>query len=204
MRIGRWVARLFHRRPVEAPPRTPVTPAPRPPSPDVFEPTAPMRVSLGKVSGYSELERRKLDEAARVMERVFNSREFRDEVLARPGFADDARTPAEVYQALRAAKEHYTDAADGEVDLNVRLESFSWFQRHVVGYTTASSDTVTTNRRFFSGYEPAEVAGHLAHEWLHTLGFSHDHAATRDRPNSVPYALGDLVERLARGPLTPL
>ena len=168
-----------------------------------------MRVSLGKVSGHSEVERRKLGEAAALMERVFNSREFRDGVLAatfdgRPGFASDTRTPAEVYATIRQAKERYTDAADGEADLNVRLESFSWFQRHVVGYTTASSDTITSNRRFFSGYEPAEVAGHLAHEWLHTLGFEHDHAATRERPNSVPYALGDLVERLARGPLTPL
>lgn len=211
MRIGSWVSRLFHRRTPQPTPRTPVTPAPRPPAtaPDVFEPAAPMRVSLGQVSGTSDVERRKLDEATTLLARVLNSREFKDAVLSatfagRPGFASDTRTPAEVYATVRAAKERYTDAADGEVDLNVRLESFSWFQRNVVGYTTASSDTITTNRRFFSGYEPAEVAGHLAHEWLHTLGFEHDFRATARRPSSVPYELGELVERLARGPLTPL
>lgn len=168
-----------------------------------------MRVSLGKVNGYTTNEQKKLGEATNLMAKVLNSREFRDAVMnatyaGKPGFADEARSPREIYEAIRGAKENFTDAADGEVDLNLKLENFSWFQRKVVGYTTPSSDTITTNRRFFGSYEPAEVAGHLAHEWLHKVGFEHDHAATRDRPYSVPYAVGDLVDKLAKGPLTPL
>ncbi|MFO0597505.1 MAG: hypothetical protein U0228_19520 [Myxococcaceae bacterium] len=214
MRIGSWLSRIFHRRPVEAPPRTsvspPASPAPKPGAPvDTFEPGAPMRVSLGKVTGYTPSERAKLDQAMGLFANVLNSREFRDAVLGskfagKPGFASDSRSPAEVYAVIRAAKENYTSAADGEVDLNVNLESFSWFQRKVVGYTTPQSDTITTNRRFFSGFEPSEIAGHLAHEWLHKLGFDHDFNATSQRPYSVPYELGELVERLAQGPLTPL
>ncbi|MDP3569143.1 MAG: hypothetical protein Q8S42_00865 [Archangium sp.] len=216
MRIGRWISSLF-RRPVPPAPRTPSTPAPTTPAPtptptrpvDTFEPGAPMRVSLGKVTGYSAAERQKLDKATQLMGNVLNSQEFRDAVLSadfagKPGFASETRSPQDVYAAIRAAKENYTDAADGEVDLNVKLENMSWFQRNVVGYTTESSDTLTTNRRFFSGFEPSEMAGHLAHEWLHKLGFEHDFKATARRPDSVPYELGDLVERLARGPLTPL
>lgn len=215
MRIGRWISSLF-RRPVPPAPRTPSTPAPTTPAPttptrpvDVFEPGAPMRVSLGKVTGYSAAERQKLDKATQLMGNVLNSKEFRDAVLSadfagKPGFASEARSPQEVYATIRAAKENYTAAADGEVDLNVNLENFSWFQRNTVGYTTESSDTLTTNRKFFSGFEPNELAGHLAHEWLHKLGFEHDFKATARRPDSVPYELGDLVERLARGPLTPL
>lgn len=213
MRIGSWVSRLFRRRQPEPAPRAPTTPSPTrpgaPPSGDVFEPSAPMRVSLGRVTGYSSTEQVKLREAADVLGRVLNSREFRDAVLGatyagRPGFADETRSPQEVYAAIRAAQESYEASADGEVDLNLHLKSFSWFQRNVVGYTTPSSDTITSNRRFFSGYSKEEVAGHLAHEWLHKLGFEHDHSSTADRPHSVPYAVGDLVERLAQGTLTPL
>jgi hypothetical protein len=212
MRIGSWLSRIFHRRPVEAPQRTPSTPAPTTPprAPvDTFEPGAPMRVSLGKVSGYSANERQKLEQATGLLANVLNSREFRDAVLSskfagKPGFADEARSPQEIYAAIRAAQENFTSAADGEVDLNVSLQNLSWFSRNVVGYTTPGSDTITTNRRFFSNYEPAEIAGHLGHEWLHKLGFEHDHAATADRPYSVPYAVGELIERLAAGPLTPL
>jgi hypothetical protein len=193
MRIGSWLSRIFHRRPVEARQRTPSTPAPTTPprAPvDTFEPGSPMRVSLGKVSGYSASERQKLEQATGLLANVLNSREFRDAVL--------------IYAAIRAAHESFTQAADGEVDLNVSLHNLSWFSRHVVGYTTPGSDTITTNRRFFSNYEPAEIAGHLGHEWLHKLGFEHDHAATADRPYSVPYAVGELIERLAATPLTPL
>lgn len=162
-----------------------------------------MRVSLGKVSGYTQTEQKKLGAATDLMAKVLNSREFRDAVMGSK-YTSDSRSSREIYEAIRGAKENFTDAADGEVDLNLNLENFSWFQRKVVGYTTPSSDTITTNRRFFGSYEPAEVAGHLAHEWLHKLGFEHDHAATRDRPKSVPYAVGELVERLAKGTLTPL
>lgn len=211
MRIGRWISSLFHRRTAEPAPRTPVTPAPTSPSRpvDSFEPSAPMRVSVGKVTGYSTTERAKLDAGMKLLTDVLNSQEFRDGVLSatfqgRPGFASDPRSPQEIYRAIREAKESYTDAADGEVDLNLSLENLSWFQRNVVGYTTESSDTLTTNRRFFSGFEPAEIAGHVAHEWLHKLGFEHDFKATARRPDSVPYELGELVERLAKGPLTPL
>ena len=211
MRIGRWISSLLYRRSVPPAPRTPVTPSPTAPSRpvDTFEPSAPMKASLGRVTGYATAERQKLDQAMTLMVNVLNSKEFRDGVMSatfngRPGFASDTRTPAEIYKTIREGQENDTDAADGEVDLNLNLENFSWFQRHTVGYTTASSDTITTNRRFFSGYDAPEVAGHLAHEWLHKLGFEHDFKPTADRPYSVPYKLGDLIERLARGPLTPL
>lgn len=207
MRIGRFFSRIFNRRAAEPAPRTPTTPAPTSPSRapvDTFEPSGPMRVSLGKVTGYSATEQQKLGKATQLMEKVLNSREFRDAVVNHPGFADEARSPQDIYAAIRAAKENFTEAADGEVDLNLDLRNLSWFSRNVVGYTTAGSDTITTNRRFFSGFEPNELAGHLAHEWLHKLGFEHDHGRTAERPNSVPYAIGDLVEQLAQGPLTPL
>ncbi len=169
-----------------------------------------MRVSLGRATGFSVAERQKLDGATRKLEQVLNSREFRDGVLSaqfqgKPGFASDSRTPAEIYAVIRAAKENFTPAADGELDLNVRIENFSWLRRNVVGYTTESSDTVTTNRRFFGSFSEAEVAGHLGHEWLHKLGFEHDFKATARRPSSVPYAVGELIESLAkRGTLTPV
>jgi hypothetical protein len=212
MRINRWFSSVFHRRTPTRPDRTATTPGPAGPTPtaDTFTPSGSTRVSIGRATGYSAAERAKLDRAMVKLGAVLSSREFRDAVLShtyggKPGFANDARAPAEIYAVIRAAKERYTDAADGEVDLNLSLRSLSWFQRGVVGYTSEDSDTITTNRRFFSGFDEAEVAGHLGHEWLHTLGFEHDFKATARRPFSVPYAVGDLIETLASRPtLTPL
>lgn len=169
-----------------------------------------MTVSIGKATGFTALERQKLDGAMVKLAAVLNSREFKDAVLGhtfegKPGFASDSRSPVEIYAVIRAAKESFTEAADGDVDLNVELKTLSWFQRSLVGYTTPTSDTVTTNRRFFSGFDEGDLAGHLGHEWLHKLGFEHDFKPTARRPSSVPYALGELIEALAqKASLTPL
>ncbi|MCA3013271.1 MAG: hypothetical protein INH41_12835 [Myxococcaceae bacterium] len=215
MRTLRPSSSLFHRHAQSAAEHAFAEPARRAaPGPtasfDTFTPAGPVRVSPGTVTGYSALERQKLDRATAKLGEVLNSREFRDAVLAhtfagKSGFASDERTPAEVYAVIRAAKERYTAVADGEVDLNLELRTLSWFQRGVVGYTREGSETITTNRRHFSGFDEAGIAGHLGHEWLHTLGFEHDFKATARRPHSVPYALGDLIEALASRPtLTPV
>lgn len=214
MRIGSFFARLFNRRSVETTPATSTatTPAPAQPSRapvDTFEPGRPMRVALGQVTGYSATERAKLNQATDLLAKVLNSQEFKDGVLSatfqgKPGFASDTRSPQEIYDVIRRGQENYDATDDGEVDLNLNLRDLGWFKRHVVGYGTEGGDTITTNRRFFSSFTPAEMAGHLAHEWLHKAGFEHDFNATARRPDSVPYELGNLIEKLAKGPLTPL
>lgn len=170
----------------------------------------PLRVRFGTVHGFDEARRKKLERAGARLADVLNSVEFRDAVLGmrfegKPGFADDRRSPTQVYAAVRAAKERFTARADGEVDLNVQLRKLGPQDSDVVGFTRDGSDRITTNVRFFDRFDSAEVAGHLAHEWLHTLGFHHGAKPSPERDRSVPYALGELVERLAgRRHLTPL
>jgi hypothetical protein len=41
--------------------------------------------------------------------------------------------------------------------------------------------------------QPHEVAGNLAHEWTHKLGFGHESAAEHD---SVPYGIGYIVREM--------
>jgi hypothetical protein len=189
-------------------------PAPRPPVSDPWQGDSgfdgPIQVRLQKLEGFSTAEQDKLAQAAGVLERVLNSVEFREAVLShrfqgKEGYADGSgMTNQQIYEAIRSGKESFEQTADGEVDLNLNLRALSWFQRNVVGYTTESSDTVTLNRRFFSSYTPAEVASNLCHEWLHKLGFEHDFRSTARRSHSVPYAIGDLVEKLAGQQVTPL
>ena len=84
-----------------------------------------MRVSLGKVTGYSTAERQKLDQATQQMANVLNSKEFRDAVLSaefdgKPGFASDDRSPQEVYAAIRAAKRNQILHSSGRKEIQNR------------------------------------------------------------------------------------
>jgi hypothetical protein len=56
------------------------------------------------------------------------------------------------------------------------------------------------NVRFLArdSWSATDVAGNLAHEWMHQLGFEHAWRHEPGREHTVPYAIGTLVERLAR------
>jgi len=164
----------------------------------------PMRVNVASAEGYTAAESQKLQQATALLSRVLGSAEFRQRVLdysrrAGPGFADnDGLQNAQVLEKLLAASEDFASDPDGEVDLHLEIRDLGWFQRHTVGYTYPNKPLITQNRRFFAQSSAAEVAGNLAHEWVHKLGFGHDKRATAQRPDSVPYAVGRIVEELAR------
>lgn len=65
----------------------------------------------------------------------------------------------------------------------------------MVGYTKPSINRISINEKFFRNFTSAQIAGNLAHEWVHKLGFDHRSAKEYD---SVPYAIGDIVAQLGR------
>lgn len=212
MRIFGWIRNIFSRRHSEptrptTPAQTqPTTPLPSTPATDAHQGQdgfdGPLKVNLQKRSGMTVAESQKLDRAAALLQKVVNSPEFEQKVLAyrgwNGGYADnEGMTNAQVLAKIRAASETLTPGADGEIDIDVEVKTLGWRNRNTVGYTYESTTTITSNRKFFSNYTPSEVAGNLGHEWLHKLGFEHDFNSTSKRPHSVPYAIGNIIEELA-------
>lgn len=89
-------------------------------------------------------------------------------------------------------------AADAEIDLKVVLDGF---RRGILGSTLTGVLPFRTAYWFINDCikydEPAELAGHFMHEWLHVCGFYHwPNNSARD---DVAYNLGNIVRKLARG-----
>lgn len=89
-------------------------------------------------------------------------------------------------------------APDGEIDLKVNLDTF---RRGILGSTIPGVLPFRTAYWFINDCikydEPAELAGHFMHEWLHVCGFYHwPNNSARD---DVAYNLGNIVRALARG-----
>ncbi len=206
---------FFHRRTTAPQPPATTTPT-RPPAPATTTPTqpagtgyspadgfdGPLKVNLSNRVGFTTEESEKLDQAVEILGKVFNSPEFKQQILAyaeyQGGFANtEGLTNQQIFDKIMAGAENFAPTADHEMDLDVEIRNLGWFQRNVVGYTTPDTSVITSNRRFFDNYTPSEIAGNLAHEWMHKIGFDHDFNATARRPYSVPYAVGDLVESLA-------
>ena len=69
-----------------------------------------------------------------------------------------------------------------------------WYKRmsSVVGYT--EKDVIYTYEPRYRMMTVPERAGHLAHELMHIIGFSHSVKDSPERAKSLPYQVGDYVE----------
>jgi hypothetical protein len=143
----------------------------------------------------------KVQKAFEIIKKVVASKEFRDRVLnftylGKKQFIDnDGKTNAQIYQMLLDGKEDLTPEGDNQMDLELQLY-YSW--RSTVGYTTPGELRIYMNTKFFDPYTPSEVAGNVFHEWTHKLGFDHASSYSVARDNSVPYAIGYMIEELGK------
>ena len=89
--------------------------------------------------------------------------------------------------------------ADGEVDLEVVLEEF---REGVIGSTALGNFPIRTAYGFINECieynQPADLAGHFVHEWLHVCGFYH--WPNNSARNDVAYNVGAIIRDIARGP----
>lgn len=150
----------------------------------------------------SPLKQEKIFSAVELLRRVFSSDEFRDRILKhefngkRSFHLNKGLTNREIYRRILEGMETLSQEENNAMD--VEIELYSDFDSPVLGYTYPRSKRIWMNLKYFNKHSPAEVAGHLVHEWLHKLGFDHERERHPDRKYSVPYAVGYIVRDIAR------
>jgi len=168
-----------------------------------------LTVNLIEAKNYNGDRKELLMQSLRLMEVILNSEEFKTRVLNfktngkntfyyRKTFLgkwiDKPYTNEQVYNMIMTAKEERGDGTDGVIDLYLELVNGS--DGDVVGFGRPSSPHIYTYSIMFDDMSLPELARHYTHEWCHKLGFEHDHRRSRNRNNSVPYGIGNIVERL--------
>lgn len=157
-----------------------------------------LAVKAMKVDGFDATSTVKLEKAFEVLEKVVNSEEFKERVLnfknsqGLRAFASNRNlTNEQIYSQFMDGRETLQAGTPGEMNffLSLYYKRFS----KVVGWTNASINTININWKFFRNYKAHDVAGNLAHEWTHKLGFGHKSAAEHD---SAPYAIGYIVSEM--------
>lgn len=164
-----------------------------------------MRVTLHSIANAGPKQTAIAQAACALLETALNDPGFPERVRAETyretRFSDGSSwrsvPVADLAEMILGGAERGTEA-DGEIDLKVELDGF---KRGILGSTTPGKLPFRTAYWFINDCieydEPAELAGHLIHEWLHVCGFYHwpDNRARDD----VAYHVGNIVRDLARG-----
>lgn len=161
-----------------------------------------------RMYGYSPEQTKKILTASELIRLVITSREFKDEVLGytykgKKQFFDTKYSNEEVYEKIVKGKEFLlTFGEDYKMTIDLALftptDDKDEDGLETVAYTYMARNMIWYNTKFLNPSEPPEVADTLMHEWTHKLGFEHSKEFTPDRSHSVPYAVGYMMERLAR------
>lgn len=150
---------------------------------------------------FSSSQQDKIYQAAALVRQVVATEEFREAIMnftydGQKAFVDNGGlTNAQIYQRFLEGAEKLSPSRNNAMDVQIELY---YEDSRTIGYTKPDSKKIWMNTKYFNNYSAAQVAGNLTHEWVHKLGFGHDSTYTESRSSSVPYALGYLMERLAR------
>lgn len=178
-----------------------------------------LKVSLKLSGNETQAQRQKLERAAELMEKSINSVRFKNEVLEYSrtewwstgklwwkkwhsrkvkGFAECSMSTEEVLSVIMSGAEDLSPEKDKEADIQVEVAVGS---RGVIGWTNPHTPIQWISSWFINDSEvdSHEIAGNLAHEWMHKLGFDHAFNSYSGREHTVPYAVGYLVEKISRG-----
>jgi hypothetical protein len=147
----------------------------------------PLSVDVHNLKNFKPEERKKFKEAMREMVKVLNSREFYTRFMNLELEQTEGHSNPQIYVMLRSGADKFNKENDFDIDVHLTMY-YSW--KRTIGYTYPSTYFTWINRKFFRGFDASDVAGNVAHEYMHNLGFGHKSAKDH---KSVPYAIGYLV-----------
>lgn len=102
----------------------------------------------------------------------------------------------QVLDKILSGSEDLSPEKDGEFDIEIEVDHK--YRRGVIGYTYPAIPTQYIYKWFLDSADVYDVAGNVAHEMFHKLGFDHEFNYTVAREFSVPYSLGYWVENYLR------
>lgn len=151
------------------------------------------------------------DQAAFKLQEILNSDQFHEEVLLAHFTETNGKTNQQIYDAIMLAHELSGDGgSDHVVDLRVRTITKEDDGKRWMRYCKPGSVMGTIGKDggdsgitaicskwlqiWFDNKDYASLASHYAHEYMHIIGFMHNHA----KATSVPYVIDGIVEKLIR------
>lgn len=165
----------------------------------------PLKIDV-HLRNFGSWDRIKLESAAKILLQVMNSELFKQEVLTHTyqgeiGFHENkGMSNLEIYEHLMTGAEDLMPEIDYTMNFDLTLYRSLNPWSKVKGYTKPDTMRIWLNTKFYrrTSWTAIDVAANMAHEWVHKMGFGHSYNYTPQRPYTVPYAIGNIVGRVAK------
>jgi hypothetical protein len=139
-----------------------------------------------------------LDTSMRELEQVFNSEKFKQMVLNETFDVGNFNLSSEdIYELIISGKDNYIDKPeDNSIDIRVRV-----FDKYAgsgnFGFTDMKTRITRTHRCYILKNSRKCYTSHLAHEYMHQIGFYDKRTwLFGKKTSSVPYKIGRIVDEL--------
>lgn len=113
-------------------------------------------------------------------------------------------TRQQVHSLIMSGWDKFHQIQDGDIDVDATLFYKRWSS--AIGYTYPSTFKTWLNTKFWTGSEKdivSMIAGNIAHEYMHNLGFGHAYDWNSSREFTVPYAIGTIINQIVKGEFKP-
>mgnify|MGYP001309311561 FL=1 len=186
-KLWAWIKSIFHKQPVQPEPTPEPTPIPPAPTPIPMPGKVPL-VVCKESSWFNDFDKQVLKDAVAGLNHIFSTKQFQTELMSRTYTEDFGEGGAGIWKRMVAGDQLSPEDDLGELDFKIVMYNSPWSR--VVGYTYLESIVINVNRKFFA--TPSSVASNIAHELMHTLGYTHDDGFD----DSVPYQMNEIIDVL--------
>lgn len=162
----------------------------------------PVRVNAIIVdSSFDAASLAKLQQACALLDSVFNSQGFEDSVKKEKfNRFSKGKSSAEILEIIQSGMDYYEDKPkDYSIDLRVSLyDKYEGGSEY--GRTDMNTRVTSTHRCYVLHNDVKCYVSHLVHEYLHQIGFVDSKHLWQKKTGSVPYLIGDIVDKIIRTP----
>lgn len=149
-------------------------------------------------SSFDEQSSKILKIAIERLEKIFNSKEFKNEVLkAKLRIGNKGLSNSEIFELIMSGEnKHMNESVDFSIDLRLRVFD-NYFGSGNFGITNMTTRVTRTHRCFILENNIDCYISHLAHEYMHQIGFIDKRTwFLGKKTKSVPYKIGNIVKKI--------
>lgn len=136
----------------------------------------------------------KLSEAVYLLDSLLRTDEFYTRFMKSSFVGTKNMTNQEIYAYLMSGNSKYDTTSDKTINLYLS-EYDNYAGGNELGVTRGKK--TSTHRCFILKNDVGCLAGHLLHEYLHVMGFSHRNIRSeRPKKRTVPYIVGGIIKEM--------